>query len=89
MRGRIVAGIYRMLGIADAPIADTLADYAGLAVAIANDRERRERLKSELLSKGAALYRDAASVRELEAFLERAVAVAREGRKLKGWRPAP
>jgi predicted O-linked N-acetylglucosamine transferase (SPINDLY family) len=89
MRGRIVAGIYRMLGIADAPIASTLADYAGLAVAIANDRERRERLKSELLSKGAALYRDAASVRELEAFLERAVTAAREGRKLEGWRPLP
>ncbi len=89
MRGRIVAGIYRMLGIVDTPIAGTLADYAGLAVAIANDRERRERLKSELLSKGAALYRDAASVRELEAFLERAVAAAREGRKLEGCRPLP
>ena len=86
MRGRIVAGVYRMLGIADAPIAAKLADYAGLAVAIASDLERRERLRSELLRKGAALYRDAASVREFEAFLEGAVTAAAESRKLEGWR---
>jgi protein O-GlcNAc transferase len=89
MRGRIVAGIYRHLGIADAPIAATLADYAGLAVAIASDRQRRERLRSKLLRKGAALYRDAGSVRELEAFFERAVSAAAEGRKLEGRRSPP
>jgi predicted O-linked N-acetylglucosamine transferase (SPINDLY family) len=89
MRGRIVAGIYRHLGIADAPIAATLADYAGLAVAVASDRQRRERLRAELLRKGAALYRDAASVRELEAFFEQAVSAAAEGRKLEGWRSSP
>jgi predicted O-linked N-acetylglucosamine transferase (SPINDLY family) len=77
MCGRIVSGIYRLLGIADPPIAARLDDYAPLAVALAHDPERRARLRGELLEKAAALYRDAAAVEEFASFIETAVAAAR------------
>ncbi len=85
--GRLAAGLYRLLDIADAPVAATIADYAGLAVAIAGDRQRRETLRGELLRKGSSLCRDEAAVGEFAAFLAAAVDAAAAGRKLTDWRP--
>jgi predicted O-linked N-acetylglucosamine transferase (SPINDLY family) len=90
MRGRIVAGAYRQMGVADAPVAARLEDYAPLALALGRDPERRTRLRSALSRAAAqALFADMASVREFEQFIEAAVAAAASGRKLAaGWRPA-
>ncbi len=91
MRGRIVAGAYKQMGIDDAPIAPTIEDYAPLALALGRDAKRRHELREAL--KAAAkreLFEDDGAVRELEAFFEAAVAAARRGEKLPdGWSPDP
>ena len=89
MRGRIVAGAYRQMGLADAPIAQRLEEYAPLALALGRDPERRRALRQA--SRAAAdreLFADMKAVREFEAFLEAAVAAAGSGQKLPtGWQP--
>jgi predicted O-linked N-acetylglucosamine transferase (SPINDLY family) len=89
MRGRIVAGAYRQMGIADAPIAQRLEDYAPLALAFGRDSERRRVLRQALLSAAnRELFADMKAVREFEDFLEAAVETAGRGEKLPvGWRP--
>jgi protein O-GlcNAc transferase len=86
MRGRIVSGIYRFLGIEDAPVAAELDEYAPLAVAIGTDQARRSRLNRQLLSKAGTLYADRLALRELESFLQAAVAAADQGTRLVNWR---
>lgn len=89
MRGRIVAGAYRQMGLVEAPIAQRLEDYAPLALALGRDPERRRMLRQA--SREAAnreLFADILAVREFEAFLEAAVAAAGNGQKLPaGWHP--
>jgi len=89
MRGRIVAGAYRQMGIVDAPIALRLEDYAPLALALGRDPERRRALRQA--SREAAnreLFADMQAVKEFEDFLVDAVAAAGRGEKLPtGWRP--
>jgi Predicted O-linked N-acetylglucosamine transferase, SPINDLY family len=89
MRGRIVAGAYRQMGIADAPIAPRLEDYAPLALALGRDPERRRALRqASLAAADRELFADMQAVREFETFLEAAVAAAANGQKLpSGWRP--
>ena len=89
MRGRIVAGVYRQMGLVDAPIAHSLEDYAPLALALGRDPERRRLLRqaSRDAAKGE-LFADMQAVREFETFIEAAVAAAGNGQKLPaGWRP--
>lgn len=87
MRGRIVAGAYRQMGISDAPVAERLEDYAPLA--LGNDPARRHALQQAILAvAGQTLFADRQAVRELEDFLEAAVAAAGQGEILPpGWRP--
>ncbi|MFZ2541855.1 MAG: tetratricopeptide repeat protein, partial [Gallionella sp.] len=89
MRGRIVAGAYRQMCIADAPVAPRLEDYAPLALALGCDSERRRALRqASLAAANRELFADLKAVREFEAFLEAAVAAAVNGQKLPaGWRP--
>ncbi|MCX7171615.1 MAG: tetratricopeptide repeat protein [Proteobacteria bacterium] len=89
MRGRIVAGAYQQMGIADAPIAPNLKDYAPLALALGRDHERRQNLRqASLKAAGRELFADMRAVREFEDFLEAAVAAAGHGEKLPaGWHP--
>lgn len=89
MRGRIVAGAYRQMGIADAPIAQTLADYAPLALALGRDAPRRQAFRQACVGAAQAeLFSDAKAVREFELFFEAAVDAAALGRRLpRGWRP--
>jgi len=88
-RGRNVAAAYRQMGVADAPIALRLEDYAPLALALGRDPERRRALRQT--SREAAereLFEDVRAVREFEIFLEAAVDAAGRGEKLPvGWRP--
>ena len=71
MRGRVSAGILRMMGMPET-IAETLDDYVALAVRIAKDGAWRQELKSRVISDRQRLYRDRACIAGLEAFLERA-----------------
>lgn len=89
MRARIVAAAYRQMGIADAPVAGCLEDYAPLALALGHDPDRRQALREASVdAAGRELYADIQAVREFEAFLEAAVAAAARGEKLPmGWRP--
>jgi predicted O-linked N-acetylglucosamine transferase (SPINDLY family) len=89
MRGRIVAGAYRQLGITDAPIAQRIEDYAELALALGRDPERRAALRSAMQEAAKReLFDDMQAVREFEKFLSAAVDAAACGEKLpKGWRP--
>ena len=89
MRGRIVAGAYRQMGIADAPIAERIEDYAPLALALGRDPERRRALRRASMAAAASgLFADRQAVREFEAFLAAAVDAAGRGEKLPpGWRP--
>ena len=89
MRGRIVAGRYRQMGVVDAPVASRLEDYAPLALALGRDTERRRALRAALLeAAGRDLFEDMRAVRELESFLNAAVVAATNGEKLPtGWRP--
>lgn len=85
MRGRLVAAFYRWLGIADAPIANSLEDYARIAVDLATNPQRLGALKQQLLAIGPAIYRDEQSVRELEDFFSAAVAAHQRHEKLHNW----
>lgn len=89
MRGRVVAGAYRQLGIKDAPVVTRLEDYATMALALRRDKERNNRLRQETAQAAAAeLFQDLCAVREFEAFLSAAVAAAGRGEKLpEGWFP--
>lgn len=89
MRGRIVAAAYRQMGIADAPIAATLGDYAPLALALGRDPVRREALRRASIAAANALFADHQAARDFEAFAEAALAAAARGGKLAtGWQPA-
>jgi predicted O-linked N-acetylglucosamine transferase (SPINDLY family) len=83
MRGRIVAGAYRQMGIANAPIVANLEEYVSLALALGRDPERRAALRqASLAAAERELFADLGAVRELEAFLEAAVDAAGRGERL-------
>lgn len=87
MRGRIVAGAYQQMGLADAPIAAGVADYAPLALALGRDPARRATLRKAIVDGSKELFADHAAVREFEEFLVAATAAAGRGEKLPiGWR---
>jgi len=88
-RSRNVAAAYRQMGIADAPIAQRLEDYAPLAVALGRDLERRRTLRAASLEAAdRELFEDKWAVREFESFLEAAVTAAAHKMKLpQSWRP--
>jgi len=89
MRGRVVSGAYHQMGIPDAPIVLDLADYARVAVALAQDAGRRQALRDQLRRAARnGLYSDFQAIREFEAFLKAAVIAAGQGVKLPaGWQP--
>jgi predicted O-linked N-acetylglucosamine transferase (SPINDLY family) len=89
MRGRIVAGAYRQMRLADAPIVQRREHYAPLALALGRDPVRRGTLRQASLRAASELFADMRAVREFEAFLIAAVEATGHGEKLPvGWRPA-
>ena len=72
MRGRLASGTLRHIGL-DELVATSDAAYVDLAVALANDAPRRQRLRERLRAARERLFEDDAPIRALEAFLERAV----------------
>lgn len=92
MRGRITAGAYRQMGLAEAPVVERLEDYAPLALALGRDPERRRALRQAFREAARReLFEDMTAVREFELFLEATVTAAARGEKLeRGWRaPMP
>jgi protein O-GlcNAc transferase len=71
MRGRVSAGMLRMIGMPDA-VARTLDEYVSLGVRIARDPAWRAELKARVVRNRERLYRDRAPIAALEEFLERA-----------------
>jgi protein O-GlcNAc transferase len=89
-RGRNVAAAYRQMGVADAPVAGCVEDYAPLALALGRNRDRRHALReASFQSAKKELFEDMQAVREFEQFLEAAVASAARGLRLPpAWRPS-
>jgi len=71
MRGRVSAGILRMMGMPDT-IAETIDGYVSLAVRIAKDPAWRTELRSRVTRDRQRLYRDRTCIVALQDFLERA-----------------
>jgi protein O-GlcNAc transferase len=72
MRGRVSAGILRMMGMPEA-IAETIDDYVALAIRMAKDTSFRASLKARIAKDKDRLYRDPACIAALEDFLNRVV----------------
>jgi len=70
MRGRVSAGILRMMGIPEG-VAGTIDDYVALGVRIATDPAWRAELKRRVGESKHRLYRDRACIAALEDFLDR------------------
>ncbi len=71
MRGRVSAGILRMMGMPEA-IAGTVDDYVALAVRMGKDAAWRTEIKQRIANDKHRLYRDRACIAALEDFLDRA-----------------
>lgn len=87
MRGRIVAGAYRQMGLKDAPIATRLEDYAPLALTLGRNVELRNQLRQESLQAAKSnLFSDRKAIDEFEQFIVAAVDAASRGGKVgAGW----
>lgn len=70
MRGRVSAGMLRMMGMPET-IAATIDDYVALGVRIARDAAWRQELRSRVVADRQRLYRDRTCITALETFLER------------------
>ncbi|MBZ0104022.1 MAG: tetratricopeptide repeat protein [Sulfuricella denitrificans] len=90
MRGRLVAGAYRQMGIDDAPVAGNIDDYAPVALELGRNSLRREALgKSLQATAQTRLFADQMAVREFEDFLAASVDAAARGERLPpGWSPS-
>ncbi len=71
MRGRVSAGMLRMIGMPET-IAATIDEYVALGLRIAKAPAWRQELRSRVTADRQRLYRDRACISALEAFLERA-----------------
>jgi protein O-GlcNAc transferase len=72
MRGRVSAGMLRMMGMPDT-VAETIDDYVALAIRVAGDNDFRAALKARIATDKHRLYRDRASIAALEDFISRVV----------------
>jgi protein O-GlcNAc transferase len=70
-RGRFTQAMYRSMGIADG-VAGSADEYAGLAVGIAADPERRQALHTLILERKQRLFEDPHTVAEFERFFRTA-----------------
>jgi protein O-GlcNAc transferase len=84
MRGRVTEGCYRQMGFTEL-IADSLDSYVEIALRLANDREWRERVKTEIAARAHALYEDGRAVAELEDFFCAAFDAYRRGDRVTRW----
>lgn len=69
-RSRIVSGSYELMGIEDAPTAETAEDYVTTAVKLANDKAYKEKISQQLLAKNGALFEDNIYREEVVTFMK-------------------
>jgi hypothetical protein len=88
MRGRIVAGGYRQMGLTDVPVAASIEAYAEVAVNWAHDQARRDAFRQQALAvANDRLFAATQSLEQFETFLLAALQAAARGEKLpSGWR---
>jgi predicted O-linked N-acetylglucosamine transferase (SPINDLY family) len=72
MRGRVSAGILRMMGMPET-VGETVDDYVALAVRMGREPAWRAEIKARVATDKRRLYRDRTCIVALENFLERAV----------------
>jgi len=72
MRGRVSAGILRMMGMTET-VAETIDDYVALAARIGKDASWRAQIKQRIATDKQRLYRDRTCIGALEDFFDRAV----------------
>jgi len=78
LRSRFVAGAYRQMGLADAPIASSIEEYVELAVALMSDDEKRLVLRQKIRNAAIHhLYDRLEMVRGFEDFAVDAISRAR------------
>jgi protein O-GlcNAc transferase len=85
MRTRLTAAFYRLMKIAEAPIANNLEEYADLAVAIANDPNRRKSLSNRILTNMPRLFEREDVVQDYGDFFEAAIRAAHANQPLIAW----
>ena len=68
LRDSTTSAIYRHLGIANPPIANSINEYIQIALQLAKDPVERTRLKNELIQAAHQLYDDQAFIRSFEDF---------------------
>jgi predicted O-linked N-acetylglucosamine transferase (SPINDLY family) len=73
LRSRTVACGYREMGINDMPIAGSINEYVDLATQLANDPDRRARIKASILESNHRIYNRMDHVRNFEDFCISAV----------------
>lgn len=83
LRGRLITGFYKLLGLSDGLIAQGVEDFAPMAAALAKDPILRAKICLPLFARAGEFYRDQAAVRELEVFFEAAV---KADEKITNWR---
>jgi len=71
----LTPALYAIAGV-DCCVADDVAAYVRLAVTLATDPARRAAAASAIAARRGALYESGAAVREVEAFLRRALRLA-------------
>jgi predicted O-linked N-acetylglucosamine transferase (SPINDLY family) len=69
MRGRVSAGMLRMMGLPET-VAGTVDDFVALAARIGRDSAWRAEIKSRIAQSKQRLYRDRAAIAGIEHFIE-------------------
>lgn len=78
LRSRYVAGAYRLMGLADAPVARSPEAYVELAVALGRDRERLESLRRRIRECAPSLYDRREGIEAFAAFALEAIEQRRQ-----------
>ena len=80
LKHSLCSGVYRALGVRDAPIARSVAEYVDLAVGLATDTDRRERLEAHIVERMEEFYD---SPREIRVWNDLLLRLAHAQRALK------
>jgi protein O-GlcNAc transferase len=86
MRDRVSYALYSILGVGDM-IATDADSYVDLALRVATDKAFKADVSARIRKAFPVLVANPEPVREIEAFLEAAVAAARAGRHVESWPP--
>jgi len=72
LRGRITLALYEQMGVLDC-VAHSPQEYIAIALRLGTDPAYRQTIRAKILAANGVLYENAAGIRELEQFFQRAV----------------